>query len=52
MGVGAAGQVPALKDTLARYLRSMKPLLSRDDYAKAKEEGTKFIEGEGARLHR
>jgi len=42
--------VPALKDTLEKYLRSVKPLLSKEDYDEAEGEGKRFIEGEGIKL--
>ena len=41
--------VPALKDTITRYLTTVEPLLSADEYAKTKKEAHEFLASGGAK---
>lgn len=41
--------VPPLKDTMKRYLRTVKPLLSEDEYAKTEKEAKEFMSSGGAK---
>uniref|UniRef100_A0A1I8AGS1 Carn_acyltransf domain-containing protein n=1 Tax=Steinernema glaseri TaxID=37863 RepID=A0A1I8AGS1_9BILA len=42
--------VPALKDTVVRYLETVKPILSDDEYEEVKEKAMKFLREEGPKL--
>jgi hypothetical protein len=41
--------VPALKDTVAGYLRSVQPIMSADEYAKVKKDADEFLNSNVAR---
>jgi hypothetical protein len=41
--------VPALADTMKRYLRTVKPLLSEDEYAKTEKEARDFMKSTSAK---
>uniref|UniRef100_A0A7E4UPP6 Carn_acyltransf domain-containing protein n=1 Tax=Panagrellus redivivus TaxID=6233 RepID=A0A7E4UPP6_PANRE len=42
--------LPGLKDTVERYLESVKPLMTADEYAALSEIATKFLSEEGPKL--
>ncbi|KAJ0405889.1 hypothetical protein ATCC90586_003350 [Pythium insidiosum] len=42
--------VPALKDTVARYLKSVHPLLSEEEYKEVEKLATDFLKKEGPKL--
>uniref|UniRef100_A0AC34QNZ1 Choline/carnitine acyltransferase domain-containing protein n=2 Tax=Panagrolaimus sp. JU765 TaxID=591449 RepID=A0AC34QNZ1_9BILA len=42
--------LPALKDTVRRYLDSMEPLLSKDEFENLKEMSENFLKNEGRKL--
>ncbi|WKY09104.1 hypothetical protein Q1695_001898 [Nippostrongylus brasiliensis] len=42
--------VPKLEDTVARYLKSIKKLVDRDQYEQIKEQADGFLKNEGPRL--
>eukprot|EP00672_Neobodo_designis_P017082 CAMPEP_0174844160 /NCGR_PEP_ID=MMETSP1114-20130205/10935_1 /TAXON_ID=312471 /ORGANISM="Neobodo designis, Strain CCAP 1951/1" /LENGTH=799 /DNA_ID=CAMNT_0016078393 /DNA_START=55 /DNA_END=2454 /DNA_ORIENTATION=+ len=44
--------VPGLKDTIARYLESMQPLLSNEEYTAVAADAERFIKAEGPGLQR
>eukprot|EP00295_Goniomonas_pacifica_P015257 CAMPEP_0175886484 /NCGR_PEP_ID=MMETSP0107_2-20121207/45657_1 /TAXON_ID=195067 ORGANISM="Goniomonas pacifica, Strain CCMP1869" /NCGR_SAMPLE_ID=MMETSP0107_2 /ASSEMBLY_ACC=CAM_ASM_000203 /LENGTH=574 /DNA_ID=CAMNT_0017206861 /DNA_START=75 /DNA_END=1800 /DNA_ORIENTATION=+ len=44
--------VPSIKDTCTRYLASVKPLLSPEDFTETEALANKFIKEEGPRLQR
>jgi carnitine O-palmitoyltransferase 1 len=44
--------VPSLKDTITRYLRTVRPLLDDDAYTAIEKKATSFLNGDGKRLQR
>jgi carnitine O-palmitoyltransferase 1 len=44
--------VPSLRETVDRYLLSMQPVLSAEDYAAVKDDAERFIKTEGPKLQR
>ncbi|KAK0427127.1 hypothetical protein QR680_010075 [Steinernema hermaphroditum] len=44
--------VPDLKDTVDRYLESVRPILSKEEYEEVREKAMKFLKKEGPKLQR
>ncbi len=44
--------VPALKETIIKYLRSVEPLLKPDEFSEVETQAQLFLKGEGANLQR